>query len=95
MATQPPDRHVPIPTSDHPLDGLVPSEVAIDLLATALVRLVTVAGRPCAGDEDHADSHPGDLEPSEHAAVSLPTGERAGLEPESPGNFDPHMETPE
>ncbi|MBY0312868.1 MAG: hypothetical protein K2W85_12425 [Phycisphaerales bacterium] len=84
---------MPEPPAAASLDHLSPAPVAINLLATALVRLISVESLRSASTGEHPDSPPESLEPAEHGAVSVPAGERASGKQESLGVLRRDTET--
>lgn len=58
---------------------------AIELLAAATARMVDATAHDSGVSIEHACSSGAGLELAEHAALSVPTGERHRPEPENPG----------
>ena len=62
---------------------------AIELLATATARLIDASAHDSSVSIEHAGSSGTGLELADHAALSVPTGERPRPEPENPGRCCP------
>lgn len=62
---------------------------AIELLAAAAARLIDASAHDPGVSIEHAGSLGAGLELADHAALSVPTGERNRPEPESPGRCGP------
>lgn len=62
---------------------------AIELLAAATARLIDASAHDSGVSIEHAGSSGAGLELADHAALSLPTGERHRPEPENPGRRCP------
>ncbi len=62
---------------------------AIELLAAATARLIDASAHPVGADIGHAGTSGAGLELVDHAALSVPTGERPRPEPENPGRCCP------
>lgn len=62
---------------------------AIELLAAATARLIDASAHDSGAIIEHAGSSGAELELAEHAALSVPTGERPRPEPENPGRCGP------
>lgn len=62
---------------------------AIELLAAATARLIDASANDSGVIIEHAGSSEAGLELAEHAALSVPTGERPRPEPENPGRCGP------
>ena len=62
---------------------------AIELLAAAAARLIDANAHVTGASTEHAGAHEAGLELPQHAALSVPTGERHRPEPESPRRCDP------
>lgn len=62
---------------------------AIELLAAATARLIDVDAHDSGVNIEHAGSSGAGLELAEHAALSVPMGERPRPEPENPGRCCP------
>jgi hypothetical protein len=58
---------------------------AIELLAAATARVIDATAHDSGVSIEHAGSSGAGLELAEHAALSVPTGERHRPEPENPG----------
>ena len=62
---------------------------AIEILATATARLIDANAHGAGVSIEHAGSPGAGLELGDHAALSVPTGERHRPEPENPGRRGP------
>lgn len=62
---------------------------AIELLAAATARLIDASAHDSSAIIEHAGSLGAGLELADHAALSVPTGERHRPEPENPGRCYP------
>lgn len=62
---------------------------AIELLAAATARLIDASAHDSGVSIEHAGSFAAGLELTEHAGLSVPTGERHRPEPENPGRCGP------
>ncbi|MFN7374735.1 MAG: hypothetical protein ACK54T_02195 [bacterium] len=62
---------------------------AVELLAAGTARLIDASAHDLGVSVEHADSSRAGLELAEHAALSVPTGERHRPEPENPGRCCP------
>ena len=62
---------------------------AIEILAAATVRLIDASAIDSGVSIEHAGSSGAGLELADHAALSVPTGERDRHEPENPGRCCP------
>ena len=62
---------------------------AVELLATATARLIDASAHYSGNSIEHAGSSGAGLELADHAALSVPTGERHRPEPEKPGRCCP------
>jgi len=62
---------------------------AIELLAAATARLIDANAHAAGSDIEHVGSSRAGLELADHAALSVPTGERPRPEPENPGRCGP------
>lgn len=62
---------------------------AIELLAAATARLIDTSAHDSGVSIEHAGSSGAGLELTEHAALSVPTGERHRPEPENRGRCSP------
>lgn len=62
---------------------------AVELLAAGTARLIDASAHDLFGSVEHPDSSREGLELAEHAALSVPAGERHRPEPESPGRCYP------
>jgi hypothetical protein len=62
---------------------------AIELLAAATARLIDASAQAMVASIEHAGSAGAGLELTDHAALSVPTGERHRPEPENPGRCCP------
>lgn len=62
---------------------------AVELLAAAAARLIDASAHDSGVSIEHAGSSGVGLELADHAALSVPTGERHRPEPENPGRCCP------
>ena len=62
---------------------------AIEILAAATARLIDASAHDSGVSIEHAGSSGAGLELADHAALSVPTGERDRPEPENPGRCCP------
>lgn len=62
---------------------------AIEILAAATARLIDASADDSGVSSEHAGSYGSELELADHAALSVPTGERHRPEPENPGRCCP------
>lgn len=62
---------------------------AIEILAAGTARLIDACARDSGVSIEHAGSSGAGLELADHAALSVPTGERHRPEPENPGTMRP------
>lgn len=62
---------------------------AIEILAAATARLIDASAHDSGVSIEHAGSSGAGLELADHAALSVPTGERPRPEPENPGRCCP------
>lgn len=62
---------------------------AVELLATATARLIDASAHDSGVSIEHAGSSGTALELTDHAALSVPTGERHRPKPENPGRCCP------
>lgn len=62
---------------------------AVELLAAGAARLIDASAHDFGGSVEQPDSSRAGLELAEHAALSVPTGERHRPEPENPGRCSP------
>lgn len=77
-------RHEP-QNNPTPVGSLCLPARAVELLAAGAARLIDANAHAGIADIGHADSSRAGLELAEHAALSVPTGERHRPEPENPG----------
>lgn len=62
---------------------------AVELLAAGAARLIDASAHDLGGRVEHPESSQAGLELAQHAALSVPTGERHRPEPENPGRCCP------
>lgn len=72
-----------------PVGSLCLPARAVELLAAGAARLIDASAHDLGGSVEHADSSRAGLELADHAALSVPKGERHRPEPENPGRCCP------
>lgn len=69
--------------------GVRLSDRAVELMAAATARLIDASAHDSGVIIGHSGSSGAGLELADHAALSVPTGERPRPEPENPGRCSP------